>query len=158
MLAVVKQIVGWFGGHGHMEILPNVMVAARKYAAERCSNYIGTEHLFVGLFSSPTGPAARALANCGATESAIRSEIERVFGPPEPNEKDSDCAVAPRVNKALERAQKEANTRGHPVVTHEHLLLGLIADNESVATNLLLCLDVDLKQLSESLAEEAGWS
>ena len=158
MLTVVKRIVGWFGGHGHIEILTNVMVYARKYATERGSIYIGTEHLLVGLFSSPTGPAARALAFCGATELAIRFEIERVFGPPVPNEEDRDCPVVPRVNKALERAQKEAHTRGHPVVAPEHLLLGLIADNEIVATIILVCLGVDFKQLAVTLAKEAGWS
>lgn len=157
MISFVKRVVSRFRGESSVGILPDVMMAARRYAAERGSIYIGTEHLFVGLLECSVGPARRALASCGATELAVKDKIEQIIGPPEPPDPLDDLPPVPRVNNALERAVVEARVLGHQVVTPEHLLLALIGDKETVATNVLLWLGVDLNHLAVVLASEAGW-
>jgi ATP-dependent Clp protease ATP-binding subunit ClpC len=151
-----KAMIGWLFGHD--KALRSVMAVTHRYAAERGSIYIGTEHVLVGICASPTDAAARALAACGATEAVIRSRIERTFGPPVQDDAGGSRSLVPRVKKAIERAKNEATARGHAALTSEHLLLGLIADDETVATNLLLDLGVDLRRLGEAVVQEAGWS
>src|SRR5262245_39257114 len=140
-----------------MAIPPDVLSAARAYAVERGSLCVGTEHLLVGLFSPPDGAASRALTRCGATESATRTAIERAHGPPERNEAQAHCLVVPRITQAANRAKEEADARNHPAVTPEHVLLALIADCETVATNILVGMGVDLNRLATTVAKEAGW-
>ena len=79
-------------------------------------------------------------------------------GPPaHDGEYDLYCPTVPRVNKAIELANREAKNRGHAEVGSEHLLIALISDDESLATALLLGLGVDLSVLATTLAKEAGW-
>lgn len=151
------MVTGTDGDNSSMAISPDVLSAARAYAAERGSLCVGTEHLLVGLFSPPDGAAARALTRCGATESATRTAIERALGPPERNEPRAHCLVVPRITKAANRAQEEADARQHSAVTPGHLLLALIADRETVATNILVGMGVDLNRLATAIAIEAGW-
>ena len=101
--------------------------------------------------------AARALSICGATEAATRAATARAFGPPERDEPQSHCLVVPPITKATNRAQEEADARQHPAITPEHLLLGLIADDETVATTVLIGMGVNLNQLAATLVEEAAW-
>lgn len=168
-----------------MQTIEDVLAAAQKFAIDRGQPCIGTEDLLIAVSSSPAQPAARALAMCGATEQSLKSELAKITETPMPFEQIArlvhdypelkqlfegaweslhpeqpghDCPVVPRVSKAIERAMDEASARGHKIAGPEHLLIALISDNETVATNLLLCLGVDLKTLTTAVTKEANWS
>lgn len=141
-----------------MQLPESVMHAARDYATARGSPFIGTEHVLMGLYSQPLGPARRALTICGASEEALKLKIEKLLcGLSSMDKKSGELPLVPRVKKALDHAAIEARARGQVEVSPEHLLLGMLADNETVATQLLLNMGVDLSLLTETLVNEAGW-
>jgi ATP-dependent Clp protease ATP-binding subunit ClpC len=141
-----------------MQLPTVVMSAARDCAAARGCSYVGTEHVLVALFSLKPGPAARALIICGASEAAIVSKMDSLLAQPGSSLARDDLPHVPRVKWALERAANEAIARGHISPTPEHLLLALMSDEETVATQLLLNLGVDLYELAAKVSKEAGWS
>jgi ATP-dependent Clp protease ATP-binding subunit ClpC len=127
----------------------DVMALARKYASERGDACVGTEHLLLGILGCSRGPAVRALATCGATESLIRNKLSKLLvNSSMKSDSPLELVPVPRVRWAQERAAAE---------TPEHLLIALIADHETVAAQVLLCLSVDLQQLATEVAREAGW-
>ena len=104
-------------------------------------NFIGTEHLLLGLLGEQAGIAARALQAHAITAERVRAEVVRTIGLGD--ETLSQIPFTPRAKKALECALREALSLGHSYIGSEHILLGLVDDNEAVATRILLSFDAD---------------
>jgi ATP-dependent Clp protease ATP-binding subunit ClpC len=123
-----------------------VVVLAQDEARALRHNYIGTEHLLLGLLREQEGIAARVLDSLGITIGEVRVQVGRIVG-------EGDEATAaqipftPRAKKVLELALREAQALGHHYIGTEHLLLGLVRENEGVAARILLELDADAETI-----------
>jgi Clp amino terminal domain, pathogenicity island component len=114
-----------------------VLVASQEEARAAGHDYIGTEHLVLGLLSEPEALAGRALAAQGITSEQVRAAMTVVLGPA----KDSVppyIPYTPRAKKVLELTVREALRLGHNYVGTEHLLLGLLAEEEGVGAKVLV--------------------
>lgn len=124
--------------------------SAVEHAAEEASvlshNYIGTEHLLLGLLREPEAVAAKALDSLGVSLVGVRGEVEELIGR-------GDCAPSehapftPRAKKVLELALRESLELGHNYIGTEHILLGLIREGEGVAAQVLVRLGADLPKV-----------
>jgi Clp amino terminal domain, pathogenicity island component len=136
-----------------------VVVLAQEEARLLNHNYIGTEHLLLGLVNEGEGVAARALEALGVSLEAARGEVEQVVGqsqePPA-----GHLPFRPRAKKVLELALREARQLRHNYVGTEHILLGLVHEGEGVAAQVLVKLGADLprvrQQVVQLLAGHAG--
>jgi hypothetical protein len=112
-------------------------VAHAQSAAQRlCHNYIGTEHLLLGLFGEPEGIAARVLAGFGVTQQSIEGEVKKEIGVGN-SAVGGDLPLTPRARKVLQRTQREARALGHIYVGTEHILLALTAEEDGLAAKFL---------------------
>lgn len=118
-----------------------VIVLGQAEARGLRHDWIGTEHLLLGLLGEKAGIAARALQAHDITADRVRAEVVRTIGLGE--ETSSQIPFTARAKKALERALREALGLGHNYIGSEHILLGLLDDDESVATRILLSLHAD---------------
>jgi hypothetical protein len=113
-----------------------VVVLAQQEARALNHDYIGTEHILLGLVQEGDGVAARALQSLGITPEAVRAEVEQIVGrgsdPP-----GSHIPFTPRSKKVLELSLREAMQLGHNYIGTEHILLGLIREGEGVAAQVL---------------------
>jgi len=120
-----------------------VVVLAQEEARMLNHNYLGTEHLLLGLVHEGEGVAARALESLGISLRAVRQQVYEMIGqgqqPPA-----GHIPFTPRAKKVMELAQREANDLGHNYVGTEHLLLGLVREGEGVAAQVLVKLGADL--------------
>lgn len=120
----------------------HVVVLAQDEARALKHNYIGTEHLLLGLISEEEGLAARVLDSLDITLEEVRKQIARIVGQ---GDEDPTSGVlipfTPRCKKVLELALREAMSLGHSYIGTEHVLLGLIRENEGVAARILLDFD-----------------
>ncbi len=101
-------------------------------------SYIGTEHLLLGLLRDQEGVAARALESLGVTIEQVRAQVVRVVRPGEELVPEQQIPFTPRAKKVLELALREALTLGHNYIGTEHILLGLLRENEGVAIRVLV--------------------
>ncbi|WDV48272.1 ATP-dependent Clp protease ATP-binding subunit [Clostridiaceae bacterium M8S5] len=127
------------------------IILSQDEAKEMRHNYVGTEHLLLGLLRENEGLAAKVLDNLGVDIEKIRQEVkERIgFG-----EAPSDIlGFTPRVKKVFEMSFIEAKTLGHNYVGTEHLLLGLIREGEGVAGALLKSLEIDLNKVRQEIMQ-----
>ncbi|NJD01910.1 MAG: ATP-dependent Clp protease ATP-binding subunit [Ruminiclostridium sp.] len=124
-------------------------------------NYVGTEHLLLGLVRESTGVAARVLQNQGITEDKVLKEIEELIGKGETVGK-QPLGFTPRTKKVFELSLNEARKMSHNYIGTEHLLLGIMKEGESVAVRILIDLGVDpqklLNDVVKTLNEEAPGS
>jgi ATP-dependent Clp protease ATP-binding subunit ClpA len=120
-----------------------VVVLAQEEARMLNHNYIGTEHLLLGLVHEGEGVAARALESVGVSLNAVRQQVEEIIGQGE-QAPTGHIPFTPRAKKVIELAGREANDLGHNYVGTEHLLLGLIREGDGVAAQTLAKLGVDL--------------
>ncbi|WP_066496480.1 ATP-dependent Clp protease ATP-binding subunit [Abyssisolibacter fermentans] len=128
-----------------------VIILAQDEARSMRHNYVGTEHLLLGLLRENEGIAARALVNLGVDLDKIREEIKQKIGYGEgPNEL---LGFTPRVKKVFEMSFLEAKNLGHNYVGTEHLLLGLIREGEGVAGALLKSLGIDLSKARQEVIQ-----
>jgi ATP-dependent Clp protease ATP-binding subunit ClpC len=115
-----------------------VMRLANEEAGRMCHEYIGTEHILLGLVRQGTGVGARVLQNLGIDLDKVRHEVEKIIqsgpGPAMPLGK---LPQTPKAKKVIEYAMLEAKDLGANYVGTEHLLLGLLRDNETVAAQVL---------------------
>ena len=119
-----------------------VVVLAQETARERKHNYIGTEHILVGLLKEEEGLAARVLDSLDITAEYVEQRIAEIVG--EGQEVVSgQIPFTPRAKKVLELALREALSLGHNYIGTEHVLLGLVRENNGVASKILLDADVD---------------
>ncbi len=136
-----------------------VVVLAQQEAHGLDHNYIGTEHILLGLVAEGEGVAARALESFGVSLPAVREQVEVIVG----RGSSSPSGRVPftvRAKKLLELSLREALQRGHNYIGTEHILLGLVREPESVAARVLVRAGVDLARVRERvvalLAGQAG--
>ena len=126
-----------------------VVVFGQDEARNLRHNYIGTEHLLLGLLREEAGPAAPVLASLGVTLEETRAQVARIVG--EGNEVvTGQIPFTPRAKKTLELALRESLALGHDYIGTEHLLLALVRQDDGVAAQILRGLDVDAARVRES--------
>src|SRR6478736_3788953 len=119
-----------------------VVVLAQEEARTLRHNYIGTEHILLGLLREEEGLAARVLESLDITVERVRSQVVRIVGSGE-EVTSGQIPFTPRAKKVLELALREALSLGHNYIGTEHILLGLVRENEGVAARILLDFDAD---------------
>jgi ATP-dependent Clp protease ATP-binding subunit ClpC len=119
-----------------------VVVLAQEEARTLKHNYIGTEHILLGLLREEEGLAARVLESLDITVERVRAQVVRIVGSGE-EVTSGQIPFTPRAKKVLELALREALSLGHNYIGTEHILLGLVRENEGVAARILLDFDAD---------------
>lgn len=132
-----------------------VLYLSQEEARKLGHNFVGTEHILLGLAREGQGVAARALQNLGIEPDAVRREVESIIGRGDPGGVDT-VGLSPRAKRVLELAIDEARTMGHGYVGTEHLLLGLIREGEGVAAQVLENLGADLDRVRAEVLELLG--
>jgi Clp amino terminal domain, pathogenicity island component len=138
----------------------HVILASQEEARTASHDYIGTEHLVLGLLSEPEALAGRALAEQGITPEQVRAAMTVVLGPARDNVPEY-IPYTPRAKKVLELTVREALRLGHNYVGTEHLLLGVLAEEEGVGAKILVGLGLAkdraeswmLAQIPETMAQ-----
>ncbi|MBF0485292.1 MAG: ATP-dependent Clp protease ATP-binding subunit [Candidatus Omnitrophica bacterium] len=133
-----------------------VIVYAKEEARRFNHDYIGTEHLLLGLIREGEGVAAAVLQKLGVDLESIRIEVEKLVQPGPQTQVVGDIPFTPRSKKALELAAEEARALGHNYIGTEHLLLGLVKEGEGMAYRVLLNLGLDLGKLRSEVMELLG--
>ena len=121
-----------------------VIILAKEEARRFNHDYIGTEHILLGLIREGEGVAAAVLQKMGLSLENIRLEIEKLVQPGPATQIMGDIPFTPRAKKALELAAEEARSLGHNYIGTEHILLGLIREGEGIASQVLLNSGLDL--------------
>ncbi|MDB4630750.1 NDP-hexose 4-ketoreductase, partial [bacterium] len=121
-----------------------VLALARKEADRFNHNYIGTEHVLLGLIKLGQGVAVSVLERMGLELETVRHEVEKEVGTGPDQKTSSNIPYTPRVKKVLALANKEAQQLSHSYVGTEHILLGLLREGEGMAARVLERLNVDL--------------
>lgn len=129
-----------------------VVILAQDEARAIKHNYIGTEHLLLGLLREESGLAARTLEELGVSLEEVRVEVARIVGTGE-EIKAGQLPFTPRAKKILELALREALSLGHNYIGTEHILLGLVRENEGVAARILLDFDVDAEKTRNKIIQ-----
>nr|WP_245530823.1 ATP-dependent Clp protease ATP-binding subunit [Coraliomargarita akajimensis] len=131
-----------------------VLALARKEADRFHHNYVGTEHLLLGLINLGQGVAVNVLQKMGLDLQTVRTAVEKQVGTGPESKPSGNIPYTPRVKKVLALAGKEAKALNHSYVGTEHILLGLLREGEGVAARVLKSLDVDIERCrNEILAE-----
>ena len=133
-----------------------VIILAKEEARRFNHDYIGTEHILLGLIREGEGVAATVLEKMGMDLQTIRLEVEKVVQPGPTTQILGDIPFTPRAKKALELAAEEARALGHNYIGTEHILLGLIREGESVASQVLLNLGLDLDRVRNEVLQVLG--
>ncbi len=123
-----------------------VVVLAQEEARTLKHNYIGTEHILLGLLREEEGLAARVLESLDITVERVRAQVVRIVGSGE-EVTSGQIPFTPRAKKVLELALREALSLGHKYIGTEHILLGLVRENEGVAARILLDFDADSEKI-----------
>ncbi len=129
-----------------------VVVLAQDEARELGHNYIGTEHLLLGLLREGEGMAARALDELGISRTAVREQVVEMVGGGG-HAQSGHIPFTPRAKKALELSLREASQLSHDHIGTEHILLGLIREGEGVAAQVLGQLGADLARVRAKVLE-----
>jgi ATP-dependent Clp protease ATP-binding subunit ClpA len=114
-------------------------------------NYIGTEHILLGLIHESEGVAAKALESLGISRKALRQQVEEIIGQG-PQPPGGHIPFTARAKKVLELAQDESETLGHGFIDTDHLLIGLIREGDGVAAQVLVRLGADLGSARRQVA------
>ena len=131
-----------------------VLALARKEADRFHHNYVGTEHLLLGLINLGQGVAVNVLQKMGLDLLTVRSAVEKQVGTGPESKPSGNIPYTPRVKKVLALAGKEAKALNHSYVGTEHILLGLLREGEGVAARVLKSLDVDIKRCRNEILSE----
>ncbi|MCH9704483.1 MAG: ATP-dependent Clp protease ATP-binding subunit, partial [Chlamydiae bacterium] len=131
-----------------------VIKLAKKEAQRLNHNYLGTEHILLGLLKLGQGVAVNVLRNLGLDFETVRQEVERLVGYGPEIQVYGDPALTGRVKKVFEFANEEASNLGHNYVGTEHLLLGLLRQTDGVAAQVLENLNVDLTEIRKEVLKE----
>jgi ATP-dependent Clp protease ATP-binding subunit ClpA len=129
-----------------------VVVLAQEEARLLNHDFIGTEHLLLGLIDEGEGVAAQALGALGVRLDAVRAKVEEVVGQGE-STPSGHIPFTPRAKKVLELSLREALQFGHKYIGTEHLLLGLLREGEGVAATVLVGLGADLESVRQKVIE-----
>jgi ATP-dependent Clp protease ATP-binding subunit ClpC len=133
-----------------------VIILAKEEARRFNHDYIGTEHVLLGLIREGEGVAAAVLQKLEVSLENIRLEIEKLVQPGPTTQIIGDIPFTPRAKKALELAAEEARSLGHNYIGTEHLLLGLIREGEGIASQVLLNLGMDLNSVRNEVMSLLG--
>ena len=131
-----------------------VLALARKEADRFNHNFVGTEHLLLGLIKLGQGVAVNVLQKMGLDLETVRMEVEKQVGTGPDQKMIGNIPYTPRVKKVLALAAKEAKKLSHTYVGTEHILLGLLAEGDGVAARVLKNLDVDIEQTRQEILKE----
>jgi ATP-dependent Clp protease ATP-binding subunit ClpC len=129
-----------------------VVVLAQEEARMLNHNYIGTEHILLGLIHEGEGVAAKALESLGISLEAVRSQVEEIIGQGQ-SAPTGHIPFTPRAKKVLELSLREALQLGHNYIGTEHILLGLIREGEGVAAQVLQKLGADLNRVRQQVIQ-----
>ncbi len=142
-------------GFGFTQRAYAVLTLSQQEAVRLGHDYVGTEHLLLGLISEGSGVAARALLELGIDADKVRAEVLKMVrrGDKAPS---GAIAITPRVKRVLELSQEEARELGHNYRGTEHLLLALIREREGIAAQVLLSLGLDLEKVRQKVLELLG--
>jgi ATP-dependent Clp protease ATP-binding subunit ClpC len=131
-----------------------VLALARKEADRFNHNYVGTEHLLLGLIKLGQGVAVNVLQKMGLDLETVRSEVEKQVGSGPETKMVGNIPYTPRVKKVLALAGKEAKSLNHSYVGTEHILLGLLREGDGVAARVLKNLEVDIERTRNEILRE----
>ena len=131
-----------------------VLALSRKEADRFNHNYVGTEHLLLGLIKLGQGVAVNVLQKMGLDLETVRQEVEKQVGSGQENKMAGNIPYTPRVKKVLALAGKEAKALQHSYVGTEHILLGLLREGEGVSAQVLKNLEVDLDRTRNEVLKE----
>jgi len=131
-----------------------VLALARKEADRFNHNYVGTEHLLLGLIKLGQGVAVNVLQKMGLDLETVRMEVEKQVGSGPETKMIGNIPYTPRVKKVLALAGKEAKALQHSYVGTEHILLGLLREGEGVAARVLKSLEVDIERTRNEILKE----
>jgi ATP-dependent Clp protease ATP-binding subunit ClpC len=132
-----------------------VVVLAQEEARMLNHNYIGTEHILLGLIHEGEGVAAKALESLGIALEAVRQQVEEIIGQGQ-QAPSGHIPFTPRAKKVLELSLREALQLGHNYIGTEHILLGLIREGEGVAAQVLVKLSADLNRVRQQVTQMLG--
>jgi len=135
-----------------------VILLAKEEAKRFNHDYIGTEHILLGLVREGEGVAAAVLASMGLSPGKIRIEVEKFVQPGPSTIIQGDIPFTPKAKKVIELAMDEARNLGHNYIGTEHLLLGLIREGEGVASQVLMSLGLDLDRVRMEVMNLLGSS
>ncbi|HXF99045.1 MAG TPA: Clp protease N-terminal domain-containing protein, partial [Gaiellaceae bacterium] len=127
-----------------------MVVLAQDEARALKHNYIGTEHILLGLLREEEGLAARVLESLDITVEEVRAQVARIVGQGD-EVTTGQIPFTPRAKKVLELALREALSLGHNYIGTEHILLGLVRENEGVAARILLDFDADAEKIRNEI-------
>ncbi len=131
-----------------------VLALARKEADRFNHNFVGTEHLLLGLIKLGQGVAVNVLQKIGLDLDTVRMEVEKLVGTGPDQKMIGNIPYTPRVKKVLSLAAKEAKALNHTYVGTEHILLGLLREGDGVAARVLKNMDVDIEQTRQEILKE----
>jgi ATP-dependent Clp protease ATP-binding subunit ClpC len=131
-----------------------VLALARKEADRFHHNYVGTEHILLGLIKLGQGVAVSVLQKMGLDLETVRSAVEKQVGTGQESKTTGSIPYTPRVKKVLALAGKEAKALNHSYVGTEHILLGLLREGEGVAARVLKSLDIDIERTRNEILRE----
>src|SRR5246500_5673732 len=131
-----------------------VLALARKEADRFNHNYVGTEHLLLGLIKLGQGVAVNVLQKMGLDLETVRMEVEKHVGSHPETKMVGNIPYTPRVKKVRALAGKEAKALNHSYVGTEHILLGLLREGEGVAARVLKSLEVDIERTRNEILKE----
>jgi len=131
-----------------------VLALARKEADRFNHNYVGTEHLLLGLIKLGQGVAVNVLQKMGLDLETVRMEVEKQVGSGPETKMVGNIPYTPRVKKVLALAGKEAKALTHSYVGTEHILLGLLREGEGVAARVLKSLEIDIERTRNEILRE----
>ncbi|MBV9463280.1 MAG: ATP-dependent Clp protease ATP-binding subunit, partial [Verrucomicrobiae bacterium] len=131
-----------------------VLALARKEADRFNHNYVGTEHLLLGIIKLGHGVAVAVLTKMGLDLETVRMEVEKQVGTGPETKMVGNIPYTPRVKKVLALANKEAKALNHSYVGTEHILLGLLREGDGVAARVLKNLDIDLERARQEVLKE----
>jgi len=131
-----------------------VLALARKEADRFHHNYVGTEHILLGLIKLGQGVAVSVLQKMGLDLETVRAAVEKQVGTGQEAKTPGSIPYTPRVKKVLALAGKEAKTLNHSYVGTEHILLGLLREGEGVAARVLKSLEIDIERTRNEILRE----
>jgi ATP-dependent Clp protease ATP-binding subunit ClpC len=131
-----------------------VLALARKEADRFNHNYVGTEHILLGLIKLGQGVAVNVLQKMGLDLETVRMEVEKQVGTGPDTKVTGNIPYTPRVKKVLALASKEAKALHHSYVGTEHILLGLLREGDGVAARVLKSLEVDIERARQEVLKE----
>ena len=130
-----------------------VVVLAQEEARMLNHNYIGTEHILLGLIHEGEGVAAKALESLGISLDAVREQVQEIIGQGQ-QAPSGHIPFTPRAKKVLELSLREALQLGHNYIGTEHILLGLIREGEGVAAQVMQKLGADLDRVRQTVIQQ----